>query len=124
MAAMNAQPCLTSARAGGPRRPSAVVIAGLPLSYFVAAMFSIYLTGQGGNVASLWLCGGILLTALIRHDPATWLVLLLLGAAADFAANCLWGNSSLGAVGIATADVLEPCLAAAAMRQLDRGRPW
>src|SRR5215213_7398132 len=101
--APNAQPLLTSARAGGPSRPSPIVIAAVPLSYFAAALFGIYFTGQAGNVAALWLSGSILLTALIRHEPATWSVLLPLTAAADVAANVLLGSSFLTAVGIATA---------------------
>ena len=88
----NAQLLLTSARASAPIRPSPIVIAAVPLSYFAAAMFGIYLTGQAGNVAALWLSGSILLTALIRHEPATWPVFLSLTAAVDVAANVLVGQ--------------------------------
>jgi integral membrane sensor domain MASE1 len=63
----------------------------MPLAYFVAAALAVHLTQAFGNVASIWLSTGILLAALVRHEPRVWPALALLAAAADLAASLAVG---------------------------------
>jgi hypothetical protein len=88
------------------------------LAYFAAAVLAITLTGQAGNVAALWFAGAVLLAALLRHEPPAWPVLLLLCWVADVASNLLNGGRLPVALAVASADILEVLLAAAALRRL------
>jgi len=84
----------------------------MPGAYFLAAVFAIHLTGQAGNIATLWPAGAILTTALIRRPKAEWTILLALGAAADWSGNLLMGGDAASASGVAAADCLEAVVAA------------
>jgi signal transduction histidine kinase len=88
------------------------------LAYFAVATLAIQLTGQAGNVAALWFAGAVLLAALMRHEPSAWPALLLLGLVADLAASLFNGSRPPVALAVASADVLEVLLAAAALRRL------
>jgi integral membrane sensor domain MASE1 len=88
------------------------------LAYFAAAVLAITLTGQAGNVAALWFAGAVLLAALLRHEPPAWPALLLLCWVADVASNLLNGGRLPVALAVASADILEVLLAAAALRRL------
>jgi len=82
------------------------------VAYFLAAVFAIHLTGQAGNIATLWPAGAILTTALIRRPKAEWPILLALGAAADWSGNLMMGGGAAAASGVAAADCLEAFVAA------------
>jgi len=81
-------------------------------AYFLAATFAIHLTGQAGNIATLWPAGAILTTALIRRPKSEWPILLALGAAADWSGNFMMGGVAASAAGVAAADALEAFVAA------------
>jgi signal transduction histidine kinase/ActR/RegA family two-component response regulator/HPt (histidine-containing phosphotransfer) domain-containing protein len=98
--------------------PSPLVAAAVALAYFAAAALAITLTGQAGNVAALWFAGAVLLAALLRHEPPAWPALLLLCWVADVASNLLNGGRLPVALAVASADILEVLLAAAALRRL------
>lgn len=51
--------------------PSPRLMIMMPLAYFAAAVFAIYLSGQAGNIASLWFANAITLAVLLRHDIST-----------------------------------------------------
>lgn len=104
--------------------PSVRLAIALPLSYFAAAVFAIYLSGQAGNIASLWLANAIVVAALLRNRAETWPVLLLLGGAADFAANIVMGSNAAAASGVAVADQFQALAVAVAVDWLGGSKSW
>jgi signal transduction histidine kinase/HPt (histidine-containing phosphotransfer) domain-containing protein/ActR/RegA family two-component response regulator len=94
--------------------PTLWVAIALPLSYFTAASFSISVFGTNTPV---WVSNAFAVTALLRHKAAAWPILLLLAAAADFAAGTLFGGGAAISFGIIPCDVFEILLVAAALSQ-------
>jgi integral membrane sensor domain MASE1 len=71
--------------------PSAHVAVVLPLACFTAAALILKWMSELDSMPVLWFANAILLAALLRHEPAVWPALLLLGGAAGLAANLLFG---------------------------------
>lgn len=117
-------PELTSSHIVAPKQPSAAFYPALAVTYFLAAVLSIHLSSEVGNIAAFWTAGAILLTALIRCRSQRWPGLLACAAAADLAANLFMGGTFAQSVGIAAADVLEPLAIAVGLRKWWDRRPW
>jgi signal transduction histidine kinase/CheY-like chemotaxis protein len=96
--------------------PSAHVAVVLPLACFTAAALILKWMSELDSMPVLWFANAILLAALLRHEPAVWPALLLLGGAADLAANLLFGPGP--APLLVAGDLLEVLIAATLLRQL------
>ena len=115
---------LTSSHIVAPKQPSAAFYPALALTYFLAAVLSIHLSSEVGNIAAFWTAGAILLTALIRCRAQDWPWLLACAGAADLAANLFMGGTLTQSVGIAVVDVLEPFAIGVGLRKWWDRRPW
>ena len=80
------------------------------------AWFSITLTREAGNVATIWLSNAALLGVLLRVRSQHWFAYLLVGYLANSAADRLFGDSTLLALTIAACNTVEAVLAAALLR--------
>jgi len=80
------------------------------------AWFSITLTRDAGNVASIWLSNAALLGILLRVRSQHWFAYLLVGFLANFAADRIFGDSTALALTVAACNMVEAMLAAALLR--------
>jgi signal transduction histidine kinase/CheY-like chemotaxis protein len=96
--------------------PPLWVAIGLPLCYFAAGSLSIYAFGIN---TPIWVSNGLVVTTLLRQRRASWPLLLLLAAAADFAANAVNGSGPGVALLICPCDTLEIALIATALTWSD-----
>ncbi|MEO8546924.1 MAG: EAL domain-containing protein [Sphingomicrobium sp.] len=107
-----------------PSKPPLAAYPVLGIGYFLTAAFSIHLNSEVGNIASLWISGGILLTALIWYRQQSWPWILACAAAAHAAADLMMGGTLAVTLGTTILDMLEPLAVAIALRRFGDGRPW
>lgn len=81
--------------------------AGLALVYLAGALAGIELTREAGNVAAIWPPNAILLAVLLRSDIRNWPIYTFCCAAANVAANMLYGDTLLIAAGFALVNMME-----------------
>lgn len=102
----------------------AIALCGVPALYLLSAAGSIYLK-DGASVANLsWCATTVFLGALLRSRGQTWLPLTMAAAAGDLVAYWMTGRGLIAASGIVVADMMEICIAAAAVKRLTQGRTW
>jgi diguanylate cyclase (GGDEF)-like protein len=82
----------------------------------VTAWFSIKLTREAGNVASIWLSDGVLLGVLLRARVRHSVGYLLAGHIGNFAADYMFGDSMALALCFSVCNMLGIAIAAVALR--------
>jgi integral membrane sensor domain MASE1 len=80
---------------------------GLALVYLAGALAAIELTREPGNVAAIWPPNAVLLAVLLRSDIRNWPIYTFCCAAANLAANMLYGATLLVAAGFALVHMME-----------------
>lgn len=105
---------LVEAAEPAPARDSPLVwwALGLLLSYVSAALVSIYVSRQPGNVATVWYANAVAVPFLTFRRPADWPWLLGSVALANLLANVVWGDGLLAAAAFVPANLLEVVLGA------------
>ena len=81
--------------------------AGVALVYLAGALAAIELTREAGNVAAIWPANAVLLAVLLRSDIRNWPIYTFGCAAANLAANMLYGDTLLVAAGFALVHMIE-----------------
>jgi signal transduction histidine kinase/DNA-binding NarL/FixJ family response regulator len=96
--------------------PSAQVTVVLTLACFTASALVLKWMSEFATMPMLWFANPILLAALLRHEPAAWPALLLLGGAANEAAHLLFAPE--GSFLLVAGALLEVTVAATLLRRL------
>lgn len=107
-----------------PDRPSVALLVGLPVAFFALVLISVALARAMTGISPLWLPPALLLTALLRHHPRAWPLLMLLGGGADFAANLALGRELDDALMHGAINAFAPWLIAAGLARYADPRPW
>ncbi len=81
--------------------------AGLALVYLAGAVAGIEFTRGAVNVAAIWPPNAVLLAVLLRSEIRAWPIYTFCCAAANLAANMLYGDTLLVAAGLAVVNMLE-----------------
>jgi two-component sensor histidine kinase len=87
--------------------PVLLSAAGLALVYLAGALAGIEFTREAGNVAAIWPPNAVLLAVLLRSDIRAWPIYTFCCAAANLAANMLYGDTLLVAAGLALVNMME-----------------
>jgi integral membrane sensor domain MASE1 len=87
--------------------PLPVSAAGVALVYLAGALAAIEFTREAGNVAAIWPPNAVLLAVLLRSDIRNWPIYTFCCAAANLAANMLYGDPLLVAAGFALVHMME-----------------
>lgn len=98
--------------------PLSVRAALVGLAYFATALAGIELTRSAGNVAAVWPANAIVLAVLVHTGLREWKFLLAAAAAANIAANLVFGNSLPVAAGLCAANIVEIIVGATLVRLL------
>lgn len=101
-----------------------LALCAVPAVYLLAAAVGVHLKDQASAANLSWCATSVLLGALLRSSGRTWLPLTAAAAAGELAAYWMMGRSPVAASGVVFADMIEICIAAAAVRHLTRGKTW
>ena len=82
-------------------------VGGLSLAYFGAALLGILLTREAGGIATVWPPNAILLAVLWRSNLRSWPLYLAGCAVANLAANLIFGDGLVVALGLALVNMAE-----------------
>jgi integral membrane sensor domain MASE1 len=80
---------------------------GLALVYLAGALAGIEFTREAANVAAIWPPNAVLLAVLLRSDIRAWPIYTFCCAAANLAANMLYGDTLLVAAGFSLINMME-----------------
>lgn len=89
---------------GAPGWQAHLVVA---LAYGAAALLSIYLSRQPGNIASIWFANAVGVAALLQLPATRWPALITTLAASIVACNLAWGDTLLAALAFVPANLVE-----------------
>ena len=107
-----------------PRQPPPAAYPLLGICYFAAAVLSIQVSSEIGNIAAFSIAGGILLAALFGCRHQSWPWLLAWAGVADAAADLAMGGTLGATLGTTVLDMLEPLAVVFALKRFWDGRPW
>jgi signal transduction histidine kinase/ActR/RegA family two-component response regulator len=100
------------------RRSLAVSVA-FPLAYVILSIAAYTLTTTTGGLAVLWLCNGLLATALLLLSPRYAIATAIVGFLADFGCSVLLGHgTTIQSAVIATLDLSEALAVALIVRRI------
>jgi diguanylate cyclase (GGDEF)-like protein len=94
-----------------------VLIVALAVGYLATALGGLAISRQAGNIATLWPPNGVLVAVLLLSKRDRWIDVLIAGALGSMAANLLNDNTTVAALSITLANLVEATLAASLMRR-------
>lgn len=92
--------------------------------YLLAGASNIYLRSDAIAANLSWCATSVFLGALLRSRAARWISLTAIAVVGNLVAHWMVDDSTITATGAAIADIIETCIAAAAVKHLIHERDW